>query len=202
MLLIFNTLLLFVRPLLIFKLINNFKPLLDPYFGPYKDTYYYWTGLQLLMRAVFFSLSSFKKEFSLVSAAIIISILLCIQGVIQPFKNKFKSIQKSFVLLNVLLVHLFALHDHHNNTRSLVTQYLILVVLLYFMLFTMYTSVTMMCGSKMEQFRDFIIRHIMRWKKNKVVKPVDTCMHNTTSKIPDITFNYKEFREPLIAVTD
>ena len=32
--------------LLHFKYINNFKPLLDAYFGPYKDKFIYWTGLQ------------------------------------------------------------------------------------------------------------------------------------------------------------
>ena len=36
--------------------------LVYPYFGPYKDRYYYWTGLQLLIRAAFFSLSALKKS--------------------------------------------------------------------------------------------------------------------------------------------
>ena len=41
----FNVLLLFARQLLCFKYINTFKPLLDAYFGPYKDNHFYWTGL-------------------------------------------------------------------------------------------------------------------------------------------------------------
>ena len=39
-LLLFNILLLFTRKLLCIKIINSFKPLLDAYFGPYKDRYY------------------------------------------------------------------------------------------------------------------------------------------------------------------
>ena len=50
-LLFFNLLLLFARKLSHFKVINTFKPLLDAYFGPYKDKFYYWTGLKLLVRA-------------------------------------------------------------------------------------------------------------------------------------------------------
>ena len=201
-LLIFNALLLFTRSLLRFKFINSFKPLLDPYLGPYKDKYYYWTGLQLLMRAVFFSLSSFRKEFSLISGAIVVGFLLCIQGVIQPFKSRFKNIQESFVLLNLLLLYLFALHDHYNNASTAVPQYLILVVLMYFILFIMYTCTTMMCGSKMEILKEYVIRYTLRWKKNKAIKPAEICMHNTINEIPDVTFNYKEFQEPLVAVTD
>ena len=44
----FNVILLFTRPLSRFKFINKFKPLLDSYQGPYKDKFYYLTGLQLL----------------------------------------------------------------------------------------------------------------------------------------------------------
>ena len=44
----FNVILLFTRILSRFQHINKFKPLLDAYQGPYKDKYYYWTGLQLL----------------------------------------------------------------------------------------------------------------------------------------------------------
>ena len=198
-LLLFNMLLLFMRPLLRFRFVSSFKPLLDPYLGPYKDKYYYWTGLQLLMRAVFFSLSAFRKEFSLISGIIILGILLCIQGVTRPFKSRFKNIQESFVLLNLHLLHLIALHDHYNNTSTAVPQYLILVVLLYFMFFIMYTCITMTCGSKIKKLNEFIIKHLI---KNKPTKPVELCMQKTTSEIPDVTFNYKEFQEPLVAVTD
>ena len=49
----FNVILLFTRTLSRFRYVNKFKPLLDAYQGPYKDKFYYWTGLQLLLRAVF-----------------------------------------------------------------------------------------------------------------------------------------------------
>ena len=57
----FNFLLLFARKLLCFKYINNFKPLLDAYFGPYKDQFFYWTGLQLILRAIFLGLSALHQ---------------------------------------------------------------------------------------------------------------------------------------------
>ena len=41
----FNVILLFTRALSRFRFINKFKPLLDAYQGPYKNKFYYWTGL-------------------------------------------------------------------------------------------------------------------------------------------------------------
>jgi len=54
----FNTVLLFTKPLSHYKMVTYFKPLLDAYQGPYQIKFYYWTGLQLLIRAIFFGLSA------------------------------------------------------------------------------------------------------------------------------------------------
>ena len=152
----------------------------------------------LLIRAVFFSLSALKKEYSLLSGLAVIGALLCIQGIVQPFKSRFNNVQESFVLLNLLLLYLFTLHDHYNNTSTSIAQYLILVVLLYFILFIVCTCVTTMCRSKVDHFKHFIVKQIFTKKKNNR-KSFEL---NTTNKIPDVTFNYKEFQEPLVAVTD
>ena len=61
----FNVILLFTRTLSRFRFINKFKPLLDAYQGPYKDKFYYWTGLQLLMRAVLFGISSLDRNINI-----------------------------------------------------------------------------------------------------------------------------------------
>ena len=103
-LLIFNALLLFPRTLSRWKFINYFKPVLDAYFGPYKQKYPFWTGLQLLMRSCFFGLSSIIRSASLFSGAVLVGILLCTHGVVQPFKSRFKNFQESLVLLDLLAV--------------------------------------------------------------------------------------------------
>ena len=90
-LLLFNILLLFTRKLLCIKAINSFKPLLDAYFGPYKDRYYYWTGLQLSIRALFLGLSALSTPINLISGIIILGILLCIQGSVHPFTKIIKN---------------------------------------------------------------------------------------------------------------
>ena len=49
----FNMVLIFTKTLGRFKIINYFKSLLDAYQGPYKIKFYYWTGLKLLLRAIY-----------------------------------------------------------------------------------------------------------------------------------------------------
>ena len=80
----FNIILLFTRTLSRFNFINKFKPLLDAYQGPYKDKLYYWTGLQLVIRAVFFGVSSLDTNKNLTISIILFGIIGILQGSIHP----------------------------------------------------------------------------------------------------------------------
>ena len=72
----------------------NLSHFLDAYQGPYKDKFYYWTGLQLLIRAVFFGLLSLDKEINLMVGIILLGVLGGMTGIMQPFKNKYKNYQE------------------------------------------------------------------------------------------------------------
>ena len=50
----FNIILLFTRYLSQFRVINHYKPLLDAFQGSYKDKYYYWVGVHITIRSLFF----------------------------------------------------------------------------------------------------------------------------------------------------
>ena len=64
-LLSFNAILLFIKIFIRFKYVNHFKPIVDAYLGPYQDKFCYWTGLQLLLRAVFFGISALIETLTL-----------------------------------------------------------------------------------------------------------------------------------------
>ena len=95
----FNIILLCTRTFSQFQFINKFKPLLDAYQGPYKHKFYYWTGLQLLIRAIFFGISALDKSVNLIVSAIILSVLIGLHGATQPFKNSFKIIMSFCISL-------------------------------------------------------------------------------------------------------
>ena len=87
-LLLFNIFLLFPRIMSHWKFINYFKPLLDAYFGPYKQKYPFWTGLQLLIRSCFFGLSALSRNVSLFGGTILVIIVHFTHGLVHPFKSK------------------------------------------------------------------------------------------------------------------
>jgi len=203
-LILFNILLLFTRSLLRFRLVSKFKPLLDPYLSPYKDKRCYWSGLQLLIRALFFALSALDNRVSLLSGIIVAGALLCAQGLLQPFKSQLHNIQELFILLNLSLVYVITSHNYYNNVNNTATQYVILAVITYFIFFIIYTCITTLCGRAMQQINDtfsYYIKGFKLWKKRKIVS-FEMSSKIMSSEIPDVTFNYEEFQEPLVGVTD
>ena len=199
----FNILLLFTRPLMRFKFISTFKPLLDAYFGPYKDKFYYWTGLQLLMRAVVFSLSTLNNNVNLTSGTILLGILLCVQGVVHPFKSWLKNFQESVVLLNLLALHVTALYNDSNSKQELpILWYLIFPVLIYFIIFVCCHCIMSMCGDTIKQKGYYIISTMKsKMLSSKISRePID--MEDIRNNTPDIALNYEDFQEPLIALSD
>ena len=80
---------------------------------PYQDKYFYWTCMQLLIRAMIFEFSAFEVDTSLTATSILLGGLIAIQGVLQLFKNKYKNIQEFSVAFILLAAHVATL----SNTR-------------------------------------------------------------------------------------
>ena len=202
-LLIFNVVLLFPRTVSRWSFINYFKPLLDVYFGPYKPKYPYWTGLQLFIRSSFFGLSALTRNTSLSYVAILVIIVLCTHGILQPFKSRYKNFQESLVLLNLSVVYyIAALYcDNVNRFHKLhIIRILIITVLAYFILFIFCHCVMLMYGDVIKRTAGKIKQVLI---KMITVKSKQTCsrpfhIEELRSKIPDAAFNYKEFQEPLV----
>ena len=195
----FNVLLLFARQLLRFKYINSFKPLLDAYFGPYKDNCFYWTGLQLILRAVCFGLSAFHRNVNLTSGIIVLGVLLCLQGLMHPFKSMYKNVQEALVILNLQAVYALALYSDDDSKANIqLMQALILLVLVYFIILVSYhclmststcSKVILKVKNNLEVLKDKIF--MSRCTPNGI---------NLTVVDNHISGNYHEFRDSLIAL--
>ena len=202
-LLIFNTLLLFPRTLSHWKFINYFKPLLDAYFSLYKSKYPFWTGLQLLIRSSFFGLLALSNNItSLCSGTVLVGILLCTHGILHPFKSRYKNFQESLVLLNLSAVYVTALYNEYENSKYklLIIRLLIITVLVYFIVLIFCHCIMLMYGDiikqKANKMKQMLIKKITR--KQTCSEPLH--LELLSSKIPDVAFDYTEFREPLVAL--
>ena len=111
----FNVILLFTKPLLRFKVVHHFKPLLDAFQGPFKYQYYYWFGTQLLVRNVIVLLAILGKNISVTVSCIIAMTVAIIQGYIQPYKNKIINIQELLLLYNVVTMCVLLIFNGNVN---------------------------------------------------------------------------------------
>ena len=148
-LLIFNIVLLFPRTAPRWSFINYFKPLLDAYFDPYKQKYAFWTGLQLLIRMSFFGLSALSRNVSLFSGAVLVGIVLCTHGIVDPYKSKYINLQESLVLLDLLAVYVTALYNEYDN-GWLTIRLLIITVLGYFIVLIFCHCIMLMYGDSVK----------------------------------------------------
>jgi len=112
----FNVVLIFTKKLSYFKVVTYFKPLLDAYQGPYKKSFYYWTGLLLLMRAIFFGLTALNRNTNLVIGIALLATAMWLHSSFFPFKNKISNISESLFLLNLIILFAVSLYTLSNST--------------------------------------------------------------------------------------
>ena len=198
----FNVILLFTRTLSRFRFINKFKPLLDAYQGPYKDKFYYWSGLQLLIRAMFFGISSLDRNINIAISILLLSAIIGLHGVMQPFKIKYKNYQELLLFFNLhgLYVSLLYSQDIANSTAINVA---ITVSAIYFSFVIVYHMITYVCGGVIRNKIQLSVNTLTEWitrLNNKTHIQHFQLQDNIRDNIPEVAFNYREYREPLVGV--
>ena len=204
-LVIFNTLLLFPKTVSRWNFINYFKPLLDAYFGPYKQKYPFWIGLQLSIRSCFFGLSALDRSVSLFSGTVLAAVVLYVHCIVYPFKSRSKNFQESLVLLDLSAVYVTALYNEYESStyKLFIIRLLIVTVLAYFIVLIFCHCIMLLYGDAIKR-RVYNIKHykqmLMKRIKRKQTHSGSLQLEQLSSKIPDVAFNYSEFREPLVAL--
>ena len=206
-LLSFNIILLFTRRLSWLTFINKFKPLLDAYQGPYKDKYYYWTGLQLLLRAIFFGLSSLDRNINLMFGIILLGMFGGITGVIRPFKNSVKNYQELLLIFNLHGLYAVSLYMQDNANPTIINVMITISAVHFLIIFTYhvitygYHVITYGCHgmfrNKIHLCVNSLAQCISRLQK-KLQHQRFQLQDVTRDNIPEVAFNYRELREPIV----
>ena len=188
----FNIVLIFTRTLSYFRVVTYFKPLLDAYQGPYKIKYYYWSGLQLVIRAIFFGLSALERDTNLMISSILLGVIICLQKVF-PFTEKINNIIEMLSLLNLQVIFVIAYFMTINNILinvavSLVMLQIICIILLHIKM--------LLCSDT--NFSETVVIKFGKWfscfrKQQSQGRPIELA-----NAVPEVQYNYREFREPLI----
>ena len=201
----FNVSLLFTKMVSRFNVVTKFKPLLDAYQGPYKIKFYYWVGLQLMLRTIFFALSSLDSKINFTTGLIILGITNVIHAYSEPFKSNMKNYQESLFIINLLSLYTFTLSFGQNDINKISADILITLAAVQLVLIVLYHIFHHACSGAMQKTAISMLytlySMLARWmdrcyKKPKALNQNFELHHNRD--IPEVTYNYHEYQEPLI----
>ena len=192
----FNVILCFTKTAMRLKLVNRFKPLIDAYQGPYKYKYYYWGGVQLIMRAVFFGLSALDRNTNLTIGVTLLATISIIQAKISPFKSEYKNFNDLCFLYMLLVIYIFS-YRHYN----IVIKIMIIIAAFYFLLIIIYHMINSICGGVIiyklrgiiDKCTSLIAKLINRLRVQN--EPENLELNNIP---PDVAIDYSEYQEPLV----
>ena len=186
----FNIILLFTKTLSYFKFINHFKPILDAYQGPYKVRFYYWTGIQLLLRAVFYGISALDRNTNMMIGIIILGAMECIHGIHLPFKSNSKNYLEISLLFNLNILFAISMYTASNSiaVNTLVSLFLgqFIIFILHGLMLYSKLKLSLMSLTK-------LLSKYFNYKQSTSTVRMELC--NTPR---EVMYNYKEFREPII----
>jgi len=196
----YSLILTFVRFFMKFRLIARLKPLLDAYQGPYKDKCYYWTGLQLVLRAVLFAVSSLDRNINLTIGAVLITLISGIHGLLRPLRSELQNYQEFILLVNLQGLYVFSLYGQ-DATYIIFVNILVVIAMIHFSIIMMYHIITYtrigdqivsVCTSTRVAMR--VIRSIVGFSFSAAKHPDDIPMN----ELPEGA--YCEYREPLVGL--
>ena len=190
----FNIILLLTRYLLQFRIINRFKPLLDAFQGSYKDKYYYWIAVNIILRSLFFALYGFQAKLRLIITTMILVLFLGYHGYIHPNKSKLVNVQELFLLINLTIMHAVSYQCSDgvfsivaNLMINLVCIKLFIIVLHHFFTYTFHCNIAMALNNGKQKLMQLCSEKHLQYVSNDFIL-----------RIPEPTYNYEEYQDGLV----
>ena len=212
----FNITLLFTRTLMRYRIVNYFKPLLDVYQAPYNINCYYWVGLHLLTKTLFYALSALDESSNLTISAVMLYAIGNYAGYLRPFKCWIHNCSELVLLFNLGTLYITALSAKvdtvANVMYALAAVHFSFIILYHMIEYTIGDS----CKSKTQLHVGTLVIYIsnakpclyismlVKWismRYNKTSPDDNIKCHGVfTSDIPDKTYDYSKYQELLLGV--
>ena len=189
----FNIILLFTRYLSWFRVINRFKPLLDAFQGSYKDTYYYWVGVHITLRSLFYALYAFELNLRLLLAVIVLVLFTSYFGYIQPYKKRVINVQELMLLANLIILHA----GYKYSIFPIITDVMISLAFIQFCTIVMYHFLIYTCHLNVVIILGMLKVNLM--KLCRLRRSDNRANEISLLNIPECTYNYSEYQDGLIS---
>ena len=157
----FSIILFFHRQLLRFRFISKFKPLLDAYQGPFKAKFYYWSGLQLVIRVSLLTMSSLRSSTNVTISSLLLCIIVGLHGYCCPYKKDAKNVSELVFYINLVGLYIFTLYGH-DDTMTAINIFITLSGV-HFATIIIYHIMTHLCGEVMKSRVRLCMNVMMNW---------------------------------------
>ena len=196
----FNVILVFTKMLSRFNVVTKFKPLLDAYQGPYKYKFYYWTGLQLMLRTILFGLSSLDSKNNFTAGLIILCIANIVHVYIQPFKSRIKNILETLFILNLLELYIFMLSFGQNDINKVTAINILIIVAAFQLVLIVLYHIFIYAFSEAikKRIASMLCTPYDKLASLRKLERPNQDFELYHCNIPEETYNYHEYQEPLI----
>ena len=104
-----------------FRIVNQFKPLIDAYFAPYKDRYRFWFGARLwvlLIVYILFAILRYNPLAHILSQGVILTVFTLAQVALMPFKNNIINWLDLSFMVNALLLTMVILYTYSSSAAD------------------------------------------------------------------------------------
>ena len=114
-------------------------------------------------------------------ANLVIAIVCAVTGMLHPIKCKYQNYDEQLIILNLQILYLLVFH----HTNPVIANIVSITTAVHF---------TYMCGGVIRNKIQQGVSTVVGWIKNR-----STVQNFQLANVPEVTFNYREHREPLVA---
>jgi len=131
-------------------------------------------------------------------AALLLTVFLCMQAIVQPFKSRYYNIEHSLVLLSLVVLNIVSLYNRSNNIKgSVVVKVVLFSVFAYFFVAIIVHCFVRVFNTVIKRNKLILLEKLEKLK-NKLTRKKITNSQDYSSEIADVTYNYQKFQESLI----
>jgi len=196
-----------------FRFINYFKPLLDVYQAPYKNKCYFWVGLHLLIRTLFYALSALNESSNLTFGAVLLYLIGNFTGYLHPFRHFMQNCNELVLLFNLGVLYVTALSGKINIATIIMYVFaaaqFCFIVLYHMIKYSIGDPLKVNMQLHISTFARGVIKDkpcsyaitLINWisiRFNKISPDNSIKLQGSAFNIPDKTYDYSKYQEPLL----
>ena len=128
--------------------------------------------------------------------------IIGLHGIVYPFKIKYKNYQELILFFNLQGLYVISFYGQ-GTTNTTAVNIMITMAVVHFSFIIAYHMITYVCGGVIRNKIKFSVNTLtgcITKSLNKSQQQQFQLQDNICDKIPEVAFNYCEYREPLVGV--